>query len=501
MKKLGINYVKTLRIVALALIGIMLSSSSVSVADGYTIWLDIREINPVNDQKTEQEFYNINLNDGVSVKISEKKINGGSHPYKIKLFDSSSVFINQAGKTDEIHPQSKIISINLSDGIKTKSTKSDNDDSKIVHIKQADERKALWERIFPLDRIRNGVKSFYQIIQNDHSLSYIQLNEIDSQNYDYRLKQTPIDASVLEQMSEFEKFVEKSRYTAEQIGIHSNNLLDLNKFVGKAGYVSDQLAIHAQRYTDPEKFIGKAAYVAAQLAIHAQDYSDPEKFIGKSKFVGQQVSVQVYHAFNPNQPTLLVLLLPLAGFVIIRYENEKIKFYNIQKIASYFFIVILVSSSIMGPLSYSFVLWGNAYAQEADPLGGDIGPPDEPPLDHQITEAIENIIDEIVEEPPPVVEELPPEEPVVEELPPEEPVVEELPSVEPIANVTTVEPIANVTTVEPIANVTTVEPIANVTTVEPIANVNQMKNNHIQTQRAINTQPSLMRTLFYLMIQ
>ncbi len=71
--------------------------------------------------------------------------------------------------------------------------------------------------------------------------------------------------------------------------------------------------------------------------------------------------------------------------------------------------MILLSSSIIAPVSYSFVLWGNAFAQESDPLREDLGPPDDPPLDHQISEAIVNIIEEIVEEPPPVVEELPAE--------------------------------------------------------------------------------------------
>jgi len=149
----------------------------------------------------------------------------------------------------------------------------------------------------------------------------------------------------------------------------------------------------------------------------------------------------------------LVLLLPLAGFVIIRSENEIIKFYNLQKIASYFFIVILVSSSIMGPFSYSVVLWGNAFAQEADPLGDGIGPPDELSLDLPIIKAIENIIEEITDEQPPAVEELPPEEPVTQE---------------PITNVTTTEPIANVTNAEPVTNVTTTKPIVNNTTNEPI---------------------------------
>ncbi|MFB5631678.1 MAG: hypothetical protein ACE5RN_08850, partial [Nitrosopumilaceae archaeon] len=400
------------RIIALALIGIMLSSSSVSVADGYTIWLDTNENNlspSFADIETHQiykiklvdatslsfskktnpdEFYNINLKDGVTGSY-DKRIYDKGRPYTINLNDGVGSTLKDPSENFLNNKKQKIISITIFDGISSGSIDEDNEDSKIILIKQADERKALWERIFPLDRIRNGVKSLYKIIQNDHSLSYIQFDEISSQNSANSLKQTPIDESVLEQMSEFEKFVAKSLYTAEQIEIYSNNILDLNKFIGKAGYVSDQLAIHAQHYTDPDKFVGKAGYVVDQLAIHAQHYSDPEKFVGKSKFVGEQLSIAVYQIVDPNQPALLVLLLPLAGLVIIRYENERIRFHNFQKFVSYVFILILVSSSIVGPISYSFVLWGNAFAQE-DPLGETVGPPNDPPLVNQIEKTIEN---------------------------------------------------------------------------------------------------------------
>jgi len=244
--------VQTSRIVALALIGIMLSSSSLSVANGYTIKLDISKINIINDQNYDQQFYKINLNDGVSASYNQKKFSGQPQPYKIKLFDGASI-INEYGKqVDHSYKKqsaSKTISINISDGVGTDTTDYNNDNSKIIHIKNTDERKALWERIFPLDRIRNGVKSFYQIIQNDHSMSYIQMNEIDSKSYDYSLKQTPIDESALVKMSEFEKFVEKSWYVADQIEMYTGKLLDPNKFVGKAGYVADQLAIRAQDFS------------------------------------------------------------------------------------------------------------------------------------------------------------------------------------------------------------------------------------------------------------
>jgi hypothetical protein len=354
----------------------MLSSSSFSVADGYTIWFEVKEINAVTTPNSNEQFYKINLKDAISARLSQHYFDY-PQPYKIKLFDSASVFINDKNKrvdqtiTEQI--PSKIISVNLADGIGTNTTDYDKDYSKIVLIKQDDDRKALWERIFPLDRIRNGIKSFYKIIQNDHSLSYIQIDEIGSNNYDYSLEQTPIYRSELEQMSEFEKFAGKSGYVADQIGIRANNLLDVDKFIGKSSYVSDQ------------------------IVIRAQHLADPQKFIGKSKFVGQQITIVVYHTVDPNQPTLLVLLLPLAGLVLIRTDNDKIKFYHIQKIVSFIFAIILISSAVITPFSYSVMYWGRAFAEE-DPLGKDVSPPEEPLVD-QMAQTVGNVIEEIVEHP------------------------------------------------------------------------------------------------------
>jgi len=89
-----------------------------------------------------------------------------------------------------------------------------------------------------------------------------------------------------------------------------------------------------------------------------------EKFYGKTNFVGNQLTIKVYQAFDANNPTLLVLLLPFSGIILIRIENEKIKFYNFQRIASIIFILILVSSSIATPISFSMYYWGNAFAND-----------------------------------------------------------------------------------------------------------------------------------------
>src|SRR3972149_1643672 len=400
MEKLRTNYVLKSRIVALALISSMLSSSSFSVADGYTIWFEVKEINAVTTHNSNEQFYKINLKDqtlantndkfaglsipyrinladGVSSRITEDLFEKGK-PYHINLIDTISAIINNddAQLKHQLTKENdqRSISVNLADGVGTNTTDYNKDDSKIVLIKQNDERKALWERIFPLDRIRNGIKSFYKIIQNDHSLSYIQMDEIGSNNYDYSLEQAPIYGSELEQMLEFDKFAGKAGYVADQIGIRANNLLDVNKFVGKA------------------------------------------------KFVGIQITIAVYHTVDPKQPTLLVLLVPLISFVLIRNENEKIKFYHIQKIVSYIFIVILVSSSVIAPFSYSVLYWGYAFGQE-DPLGEDVGPPESIPVEEPVELPPESIpVEEPVELPPELAEK-PISETTVDEIPPEQNIV------------------------------------------------------------------------------
>jgi len=219
------------RIIALALIGIILSSSSLSVADAYTITLNIHttpfaishpQIYKINlfdhtAANYEKKFAGspalnqINLVDGISADLSESN-NAMSTPYQINLVDGIlSIFNNFENPELEKFVNTKFISISLDDGIGSKSTKYNQDDTRIVLIKENNDRKALWERIFPLDRIRNGVKSFYQIIQHDHSLSYIQLEEIVNDNSEFSIKQQlPTNYLEIQNLSEFEKFIEKT---------------------------------------------------------------------------------------------------------------------------------------------------------------------------------------------------------------------------------------------------------------------------------------------------
>src|SRR3972149_217508 len=93
MEKLRTNYVLKSRIVALALISIMLSSSSFSVADGYTIWFEVKEINAETTPNSNEQFYKINLLDGVSSRITSDVYDNGK-PYQINLIDGILAIIS-----------------------------------------------------------------------------------------------------------------------------------------------------------------------------------------------------------------------------------------------------------------------------------------------------------------------------------------------------------------------------------------------------------------------
>ena len=157
---------------------------------------------------------------------------------------------------------------------------------------------------------------------------------------------------------EINKFIGKTNYVGIQLGKHWAHLTDVEKFFGKANYLGVQIGLRTQQLADPEKFFGKANYLGVQIGIRAQQLADPEKFVKKSKFVGDQLTISIYHVVDSNQPTLLVLLIPLVGLVLIRSEHERIEFHDIQRFVSVVFIVILLSSGIISPFYLSSFLLG-----------------------------------------------------------------------------------------------------------------------------------------------
>ena len=101
------------KIVALAIIGIMLSSSSVSVADGYTIWLTIHEINPSQSLMVvaKPEIYKIRLKDSTEFSMSKKTV-GVPESYVANLNDGV-----KGSFVKKVYDKGKPYEINLFDGV------------------------------------------------------------------------------------------------------------------------------------------------------------------------------------------------------------------------------------------------------------------------------------------------------------------------------------------------------------------------------------------------
>ena len=78
-----------------------------------------------------------------------------------------------------------------------------------------------------------------------------------------------------------------------------------------------------------------------------------ETFFDKANFVANQLVIHSNEVTDLKNPTLLFLLVPFVGSIIIRAEFEKIKFYNIQRFVSLVFIMILMSSAVITPFTFS----------------------------------------------------------------------------------------------------------------------------------------------------
>ncbi len=268
------------RILALALIGIMLSSTSFPVTDAATIAFEVNEVNATAEYRIIQpNQYKINLFDGVNARLANNFNDYNDQQYKIKLFDGVAIkFFDVNNEAEQSYRQemsnSRIISVQLYDDVGTTSVNSDDNDRfvKIISIKQDHDRKALWERIFPLDRIRSSEKqSLYKVIQEDNGLSHLQANEFEPEQPEDNefLLDTPFG-------NDIDKFVGKANYAAESITDEIQHLVDVDKFVGKSVYVGNQISVNVQRLTDVDKFVGKSLYVANALVIEIERFSDVE---------------------------------------------------------------------------------------------------------------------------------------------------------------------------------------------------------------------------------
>ncbi|EIJ66756.1 hypothetical protein BD31_I0211, partial [Candidatus Nitrosopumilus salaria BD31] len=87
-------------------------------------------------------------------------------------------------------------------------------------------------------------------------------------------------------------------------------------------------------------------------------------YISAEQIISPQINIDFINdqIFDPENPILLILLIPFAGFILIRYDNEQIKFYHLKQFFTLIFVTLLVSSAVITPLSISSSYWGYAFA-------------------------------------------------------------------------------------------------------------------------------------------
>src|SRR3989442_2819012 len=68
------------------------------------------------------------------------------------------------------------------------------------------------------------------------------------------------------------------------------------------------------------------------------------------------------NALDPKNPVILLILLPLSGYILIRCKNAKFPISIGRQVVSFCFIVLLLTSVVVTPISISSY-WNNAYAE------------------------------------------------------------------------------------------------------------------------------------------
>src|SRR5438876_796501 len=68
------------------------------------------------------------------------------------------------------------------------------------------------------------------------------------------------------------------------------------------------------------------------------------------------------NVLDPKNPVILLVLLPLSGYILIRCKNTKFPIFIGRQVVSFCFIVLLLTSIVVTPISIS-PYWNNAYAE------------------------------------------------------------------------------------------------------------------------------------------
>ncbi len=144
----------------------------------------------------------------------------------------------------------------------------------------------------------------------------------------------------------------------------NNVVLNSNMYSVEDGLTLDSLADKPQSETS---YNDLELQIEQSLPIFLIDFSVSEKQLDalyeSVDELADQLIITTTSLFDVNSPIFL-LMLPLAGFVLIRIENDKLDFNSLKRVFCFVFVTILISSTVIIPLSISSAYWGIAYAEE-----------------------------------------------------------------------------------------------------------------------------------------
>src|SRR5256712_4629271 len=69
------------------------------------------------------------------------------------------------------------------------------------------------------------------------------------------------------------------------------------------------------------------------------------------------------NVLDSKNPVILLALLPLSGYILVRCKNAKFPIFIGRQVVSFCFIVLLLTSIVVTPISISPYYWKNAYAE------------------------------------------------------------------------------------------------------------------------------------------
>ena len=241
--------------------------------------------------------------------------------HEIKLSDTASGNEKPISSEENLVREdqtSRNVKVHLSDTA-VASSKSPLE-NKILLIKQNSDRKAIMEKIFYADRIR----------LHERSLSGTNLQFLNSQD-------------VVEDYTFLDNLVE------------------------------DQLVLiddKAAQKAAPEKLqYLKARELSNGLVLEFKNDLTLNQLFNEKNVFNEFRSIA-----SVENPVSLLLIVPVAGFILFNPEKQRLQFYNYRRVFCFALIIILLSWTVATPLSISSAYWGIAAAEKPSNVNSDLTP-------------------------------------------------------------------------------------------------------------------------------